>query len=761
MCAQNWNTTAVATSWMRALTASGRPREHQPEHDAAQRDHEQRRQHAPAGHEAGDRGADREAVDEQRARVVEEALSLEDHEQPVRRAELLEHRGGGRRVRRRDDGAERDRGRPRHVGDEQARDDGDDGDRERDGAEGEARDRAPVRAQVARRGVERGVDQHGRDEQRERELGIEHERRHAGDERERGAGERHQRRVRRADPPGQGGERRAAQQQRDDDLEYLHGCLRSRSHHTRRSCRYLLAQAPGPSSGYDRSRPVIGQPLSRRDALRLFGVSAVTAAFSRRARAQELPPPNVLFVMTDDQRKDTLSAYGNTILRTPNMDRIANGGIRFEEAFVTNSLCAPSRASVLTGLYSHAHGVVTNGDGPQFYNGPGLRPDQPTWVDLLHEAGYHTGLVGKWHLKSQPRGFDEWVIFPWQGDYQDPEMVAKGVPLRMRGHADDVVGDQALEFLRRRPIDRPFCLLYQFKSPHRTWKPAPRYAAAFEGVDIPVPRTFEDRLAGRPEAVRAAEMALADMPDYRDRVPASLPPEERKRRNLELMVKDYYRVLLSVDENLGRVLDFLDEQKLTPNTLVVYTSDNGFFLGEHGLFDKRLMYEPSIRVPLAIRYPARFAAATVDRTHMVLNVDVMPTILQLAGIPVPPNLHGRSAVPLLEGADVPWRDDFLYEYYEYPAGHCVRKNRGVRTARWKLIQFFEQPEEWELYDLENDPDETRNLAGDARFASVMSTLRARLGELRRELGDSDPPGPAPRAQTCRDGQATGWMKSPG
>jgi arylsulfatase A-like enzyme len=450
-----------------------------------------------------------------------------------------------------------------------------------------------------------------------------------------------------------------------------------------------------------------------------------------------------------------MSAYGNRILRTPNMDRIAAGGVRFTEAFVTSSLCAPSRASILTGLYAHAHGVTTNGDGPQFYNGPGLREDQPTFVQRLRAAGYYTGLAGKWHLKSAPVGFDEWVTFPWQGEYEDPDMIAQGTRLKMRGHADDVVGDQALAFLRGRPRDRPFCLLYQFKSPHRTWKPAARFAGAFADVAIPVPRTFEDRLAGRPEALRRAEMALADMPDYRDRVPASLPPEERKRRNLEHMVKDYYRVLLSVDENVGRVLDFLDEHGLGENTIVVYTSDNGFFLGEHGLYDKRLMYEPSIRVPLLVRYPARLRPR-VDARHMVLNVDIAPTLLELAGVPVPPSLHGRSLAPLLAGADVPWRDAFFYEYHEYPAGHCVRKHRGVRTARWKLIHFFEQPEEWELYDLQADPDETRNLAGLRQHERTVQSLRARMAQLRRELGDADPPGPPPVAPGCKDGVDTGY-----
>jgi arylsulfatase A-like enzyme len=487
------------------------------------------------------------------------------------------------------------------------------------------------------------------------------------------------------------------------------------------------------------------------------GALAGLPLLTRSVARADTPPPNILFIMTDDQRQDALSAYGNKILKTPNIDRIGAGGVRFTEAFVTNSLCAPSRASVLTGLYSHAHGVITNGDGPQFYNGPGLRQDQPTFVHLLHEAGYHTGLVGKWHLKSRPSGFDQWVIFPWQGEYHDPDMIASGVPLRMRGHSDDVVGDQAIEFLHKRPKDRPFLLLYQFKSPHRTWMPAKRFEHAFDDIEIPAPRTFEEKLAGKPEAVRLAEMALADMPDYRDQVPASLPPEERKRRNLQLMVKNYYRVLLSVDENVGRVLDLLDQEKLAENTLVVYTSDNGFFLGEFGLYDKRLMYEPSIRVPLLVRYPARVPAAVVDRQHMVLNIDLMPTFLQLGGVPVPPRLHGRSMVPLLQRANVPWRDAFLYEYYEFPAGHCVRKNRGIRTERWKLIHFFEQPQEWELYDLANDPNETKNLAGSRAHAEVMTSLRARMEALRRELGDTDPPGPAPVAATCKDGAFTGYV----
>jgi arylsulfatase A-like enzyme len=507
--------------------------------------------------------------------------------------------------------------------------------------------------------------------------------------------------------------------------------------------------------------------MDRRTALSVIGgaVAGLPIVGGKKPALQQASAPNVLFIMTDDQRQDAVSVYGNPILRTPNMDRIATGGVRFAEAFVTNSLCAPSRASVLTGLYSHAHGVITNGGGPEFYNQPGLRDDQVTFVHLLHGAGYHTALIGKWHMRSWPSGFDQWVVFPGQGVYEDPEMIAgtlttppdAGVRLKLRGHADDVVGDQALAFLAQRPKDRPFCLLYQFKSPHRAWMPAKRFENALADVPIPVPRTFEDRLAGRPEALRRAEMAIADMPDFRERgVDPSLPLETRKRLNLEHLVRNYYRVLMSVDENVGRVLDALESEGIANNTIVVYTSDNGFFLGEHGLFDKRLMYEPSIRVPFMIRFPARVPPGRVDGQHLVLNIDVAPTLLELAGVPVPGWMHGRSLLPLLRGESPAWRDAILYEYYEYPAEHCVRKNRGVRTDRWKLIHFWEQPEEWELYDLRNDPDETRNLGGSREHASVVRDLKLKLRQLREEVGDSDPPGPARQSAPCGHGVNTGY-----
>jgi arylsulfatase A-like enzyme len=375
--------------------------------------------------------------------------------------------------------------------------------------------------------------------------------------------------------------------------------------------------------------------MHRRDALRILGSGIAALPFVgglKPGRGNAAEHPNIIFMMTDDQRKDALSIYGNPILKTPNIDRIGNEGIRFDEAFVTNSLCGPSRASFLTGLYSHANGVISNAS-PHFENQPGLKPEHRTFVRYLHDAGYYTGFVGKWQVRSWPDdAFDQWVMFPWHGQYRNPDMIARGVRVKMRGHADDVVGDQALTFLDQRPQGRPFCLLCWFKSPHRSWKPAARYKHTFDDVDIPVPRTFEDKLEGRPDALRRATLAIADMPDFRDQVSPSLPFEERKRLNLQHLVKNYYRVLLSVDDNVGRLLDYLDANSLSQNTLVIFSSDNGFFLGEHGLFDKRLMYEPSIRVPCLARWPARIPAGRIDREHMVLNVDLAPTLLNVADI---------------------------------------------------------------------------------------------------------------------------------
>ncbi len=484
--------------------------------------------------------------------------------------------------------------------------------------------------------------------------------------------------------------------------------------------------------------------IDRRRVLGFMGGAVVAWPLRSFGRARKRP--NFIVMMTDDQRADALGVARHPVLRTPNMDRIAQEGVRFTEAFVTNSLCSPSRTSFLTGLYSHKHGVTTNAVSEMLPDDPALCHTHTNYAARLREAGYQTAVIGKWPISTPPPGFDHWVVLPGWGGYVDPEMIANGAWIRMRGHTDDVIGDQALIWLERvRDKQRPFCMLYSFKAPHANWLPAARYAGMYEDVEIPLPRTLEDRLEGRPEALKKAQMALADLSDFN--VPRSLPAEERRRLNYEHLVKNYYRVLLSVDDNVGRVLDYLDKNGLAEDTVVVYTSDNGFFLGEHGLYDKRLMYEPSIRVPFMVRYPAG-AARRVDSSHMVLNVDLAPTIMDLAGVPVPPCVQGRSLKPLLEGDAAPWREAFYYEYFEYPGPHCVRKNRGVRTDRWKLIEFWEQPQQWELYDLVLDPDETRNLADDPGHASRVQELKLLMRRLRTELGDADPPGPPPVAPPC-------------
>jgi arylsulfatase A-like enzyme len=319
-------------------------------------------------------------------------------------------------------------------------------------------------------------------------------------------------------------------------------------------------------------------------------------------------------------------------------------------------------------------------------------------------------------------------------------MIVNGAVVKFRGHVCDVVGDQALHVLQQRPKDKPVCLLTHFKAPHRSWIPAPRYAERFQHITIPEPRTYNDDLKEKPKAVRDSAMALADLPDFNARgCPGLLSRKEKRDCNLQELVKNYYRVLLSVDENVGRVLDYLDETGLAENTIVIYSSDNGFFLGDHGLMDKRLMYEESIRVPYLIRHLAAGRRGTVDSEHIVLNIDFAPTLLELTHIPVLSTMQGQSLAPLLRGERPAWRDSFLYEFYEYPGVHCVRKNRGIRTTRYKLIHYWELPEEYELYDLEHDPDETRNLVSDPAQAKLLADLKAQLAALRKATNDVDLP----------------------
>ncbi len=469
--------------------------------------------------------------------------------------------------------------------------------------------------------------------------------------------------------------------------------------------------------------------MKRREFLSRAAGAALVAGFPTILPALgQQRRPNIVYFMTDDQAWHAMSCAGSKVIKTPNMDRIANEGVMFTNAFVTNSLCQPSRATCLTGKYSHTTGVRTNGGR--------VPPDRVAFAgraftDYLHDAGYHTCFIGKYHMRGKPAYFDIWMGFQSQGRYYDPKLLDfNGKLVQERGHVTDKLGDRAVAYLREHRKD-PFCLLLWFKSPHRDWRPAERFKDALKDVDIPLPPTFNDDMAhgypGRPDVIRRTEMQV----EIAKRAPdGGLMPFKE-------WVKDYYRCLLGVDENIGRVLETLDELKLTENTIVLHTSDNGFFLGEHHFFDKRLMYEPSIRIPMLLRYPALVERGGREIEEMVLNIDIAPTLLDLAGLPVPQDMHGVSWRPLLEGKPVKWREDFLYEYFEGPpAVHKVAPHRGVRTKRWKYIEYFKD-NEYELYDLQNDPHEMNNLYGKPEYRAIVEQLRKRLIELRRETHDPD------------------------
>ena len=336
--------------------------------------------------------------------------------------------------------------------------------------------------------------------------------------------------------------------------------------------------------------------VSRRQLLQSAAGSAALAGCS----GSKTRRPNILFVMTDDQAIGDMSCYGNPILKTPQMDRVAAGGVRFENCFVTNSLCAPSRATVLTGAYSHVHGIRGNSEARDSVER--MDPKLPTYPQLLQQAGYRTAIAGKWHLPHNPVGFDDWSILPGQGVYFDPEFIVNGIRKKFNGYVTDVTTDMALDILRSSDRSKPFCLVYQHKAPHRPFKPAPRHAHLYSDVTLPVPATFNDNYATRRVAAEAEDMRLdvSLAGDYKD-MPPGLSPSEKKNWIYQRFVKDHYRAIHGVDENLGKVLDLLHQQGQSEDTLIMYTSDNGFFLGEHGWYDKRFMYEPSLRIPLLVQ----------------------------------------------------------------------------------------------------------------------------------------------------------------
>jgi len=460
--------------------------------------------------------------------------------------------------------------------------------------------------------------------------------------------------------------------------------------------------------------------ISRRDMLKsLGGISLASLAGRAQERTTQQTRPNIIYIMTDDHATHALSCYGSRINETPNLDRIANEGMRFDNCFVTNSLCAPSRATILTGKYSHLHGQETNADT---FDG-----SQQTFPKLVQDVGYNTAVVGKWHLRSDPTGFDYWNVLPGQGRYFNPDFIENGVNRNYSGYVTDIITDLAIDYLENRDPNAPFFLSIGHKAPHRGWQPRSDYEDMYEEYSIPEPETFYDDYYDRASPAAHANMRIADMPDYS--APSGLSETEVQQYKYQQFIKDYLRTIASVDDNVGRLLDYLDANNLADNTVVVYTTDNGFFLGDHGWFDKRFMYEESLRIPLLVRYPREIPGGSV-RDEMVLNLDFAETLLDYAETEIPSDMQGRSLRPLLRGEEATdWRQSVYYHYYEYPGPHTVRPQYGVRTQRYKLIHYY-TIDEWELFDLDQDPHEMHNIYDEPDYQMVVNQLKNELQDLR-------------------------------
>jgi arylsulfatase A-like enzyme len=496
-------------------------------------------------------------------------------------------------------------------------------------------------------------------------------------------------------------------------------------------------------------------------------------AFAFLAGSVHAAQPNILFIFSDDHASAAISAYNHPLklLETPNLDRIAKGGMLFERCLVPNSICGPSRAVIQTGKYSHINGFLTNG-GNMVFDG-----SQQTFPKLLQKAGYQTAVVGKWHLVSDPQGYDYWHILPGQGVYYNPPMIDNGKQVKHEGYTADIITDLSLDWLKDRDTSKPFLLMCQHKSPHREWSPNLKNLGWNGDRKFPEPATLFDDYAGRGKAEHQQDMTLEKTftpLDAKLTPPRSLNEEQLKvwnayyeplneefrKSNLsgsdlvhwryQRYMHDYLGTVKSVDESVGRLLDFLDQNGLAENTLVMYSSDQGFYLGEHGWFDKRWIYEESLTTPLMVRWPGVTKPGNRN-SNLVSVLDFAETFLDAAGLPIPADMQGKSIKPLLAGnTPADWRKSFYYHYYEFPGPHSVRKHYGVVTDRYKLFHFYEpEMNYWELIDTQSDPQELKSVYGDPAYAQVQADLTAELARLRKELQvpDQDPVG------TIRQNQA--------
>ena len=475
--------------------------------------------------------------------------------------------------------------------------------------------------------------------------------------------------------------------------------------------------------------------------------------------------PNILFIFTDDHAYQSISAYGSKINKTPNIDRIAREGIRFDRCYVTNSICGPMRAVIQTGKYSHVNGFCVNGNK---FDGT-----QQTFPKLLQTAGYQTAVVGKWHLGTHmaPQGFDYSEVLIGQGPYYNPPMLKNGEKSKHVGYTTEIITDLAMDWLQnQRDQSKPFMLMYQHKAPHRNWQPGPKYLNMYDEMTIPEPDTLFDSYEGRGKPARTQDMSIEKTMTENDLKlvpPRNLTPDQLEvwnkayepknkafneanltgkeliRWKYQRYIKDYLRCVASVDDNIGRMLDYLDESGLADNTMVIYCSDQGFYLGEHGWFDKRWMYEESLRTPFVVRWPGNIMPGTVNSEDIVSPLDFASTFCEIAGVEIPNDLQGRSLVPILKGRTPDdWRKVFYYQYYEYPGPHSVRRHYGVTDGRHKLIRYYEPDvDEWEMFDLASDPNEMKSVYGTPAAADDQARMMAEMNRLRAEfkVPDADPP----------------------
>jgi arylsulfatase A-like enzyme len=511
-----------------------------------------------------------------------------------------------------------------------------------------------------------------------------------------------------------------------------------------------------------------------------FSILALFIAFGQQVLAQNENPvapgarrPNIIFILSDDHAYQAISAYGSQLALTPNIDRIAREGALFTRAMVTNSICGPSRASLLTGKYSHKNGYTLN---ERKFN-----TDQPVFTDLLRTSGYQTAWIGKWHLGSLPRGLDYFRILDGQGEYYNPDLIGPSDTVRVEGYVTDIITELTEKWLDGRDSAKPFCLIVGEKATHREWLPDSTDLGAYDDKEFPLPADFHDLYQGR-RAAAQQDMTIgktmllkedlkvhADYdhdPLYNRFTPAQKKPfydyyenkiskefDSRKDTGEALLqwkyqryLRDYLSVARSLDRNIGKLLDYLDEKGLADNTVVIYASDQGFYLGEHGWFDKRWIYEESLRTPFVMRYPGVIQPGS-KVSAITLNIDWGPTLLDIAGIKTPPDMQGVSFLPLVDGRGVvdergsgaraAWRKAMYYHYYEYPQPHHVSPHFGIRTERWVLVRFYGPGDFWELYDLDKDPEELDNLYGKPGYGATEKNLKGQLKELIRQYEDKD------------------------